>query len=77
MVFADGMRLTLIGIVPGGVVAYFAGRAMQALLFGVTPSDLITFTTAIGAALIMGFAGSLLPVLRAVRMSPTSVLRGE
>ena len=77
MILADGMRLTLIGIVPGAVGAYFAGRAMQALLFGITPSDPMTFATAIAAALLMAFAGSLLPVLRAVRVSPTSVLRAE
>jgi putative ABC transport system permease protein len=77
MIFADGMRLTLIGIVPGAVGAYFAGRAMEALLFGITPSDPMTFTSAIVAALLMAFAGSLLPVLRAVRVSPTSVLRAE
>jgi predicted permease len=77
MIFADGMRLTLIGIVPGAVGAYFAGRAMQALLFGIAPNDPMTFTAAIGAALLMAFAGSLLPVLRAVRVSPTSVLRAE
>jgi len=71
------MRLTLIGIGPGAVGAYFAGRAMEALLFGITPSDPMTFTTAIVAALLMAFAGSLLPVLRAVRVSPTSVLRAE
>jgi ABC-type lipoprotein release transport system permease subunit len=50
---------------------------MEALLFGITPSDPMTFTTAIVAALLMAFAGSLLPVLRAVRVSPTSVLRAE
>jgi predicted permease len=77
MILADGMRLTLIGIVPGAVGAYYAGRAMQALLFGITPSDPMTFTTAIAVALLMAFVGSLLPVLRAVRVSPTSVLRAE
>jgi putative ABC transport system permease protein len=77
MVFADGMRLTLFGIAPGVVGAYLAGRGMQALLFGVAPSDPMTFLTAIGATLLMAFAGSLLPVLRAVRMSPTLVLRAE
>jgi predicted permease len=77
MIFADGMRLTLIGIVPGAVGAYLAGRAMEALLFGITPSDPMTFTAAIVAALLMAFAGSLLPVLRAVRVSPTSVLRAD
>jgi len=75
MVVADGLRLTMIGIVPGAVGAYFGGRAIQALLFGVAPGDPMTFGTAIGVALFVTFIGSLLPVLRATRISPASVLR--
>jgi len=77
LIFADGIRLTLIGIVPGAIGAYFAGRAMEALLFGITPSDPMTFTIAIAVALLMAAAGSLVPVMRAVRVSPTLVLKAE
>jgi putative ABC transport system permease protein len=77
MVLADGMRLAVIGSVPGAIAAYFAGRAMQALLFGVAPGDPMTFIAAIVSALLMAFAGSFLPVLRAVRVSPTLVLRAD
>ena len=37
MIFADRMRLALIGIVPGILGAYAAARGMSALLFGVAP----------------------------------------
>jgi ABC-type lipoprotein release transport system permease subunit len=47
------------------------------LLFGIAPSDPATFATAIGVALLMTLAGSVLPALRAVRVAPMSVLRGE
>jgi ABC-type antimicrobial peptide transport system permease subunit len=77
MIFADGMRLALIGIVPGALVAYVAARSMSALLFGVAPSDPPTFVTAVGLALVMTFAGSLVPALRAVRVTPMSILRAE
>jgi predicted permease len=77
MIFADGMRLAVIGIVPGVVTAYAAARAMSALLFGVSPGDPPTFATAIGLALLITFLGSLVPALRAVRVSPISVLRAE
>lgn len=77
MIFADGMRLALIGIVPGALVAYVAARSMSALLFGVAPSDPPTFVTAVGLALVMTFAGSLVPALRAVRVAPMSILRAE
>jgi predicted permease len=77
MIFSDGMRLALIGIVPGVVGAYAAARGMSALLFGIAPSDPPTFIAAVGLALVMTLAGSLVPALRAVRVSPMSVLREE
>ncbi len=77
MIFADGMRLALLGIVPGVLIGYASARAMSALLFGVAPSDPPTFLSAIGLALLITFAGSLVPALRAVRVSPMSVLRAE
>jgi predicted permease len=77
MIFVDGMRLAAIGIVPGVLIAYAAGRAMSALLFGVAPGDPVTFLSAIGLALVIAFAGSFVPALRAVRVSPMSVLRAE
>ena len=44
---------------------------------GVAPGDPATFATAVGVALLMAFAGSLLPTLSAVRVTPMSVLRTE
>ena len=77
MIVADGMRLAVFGIVPGVLGAYAAARGMSALLFGVAPSDPATFATGVGVALLMTFAGSLVPALRAVRVTPMSVLRAE
>jgi putative ABC transport system permease protein len=77
MIFADGMRLAVFGIVPGVLAAYAAARGMSALLFGIAPGDPATFLTAIGLALLMTFAGSLVPALRAVRVSPLSALKAE
>ncbi len=77
MIFADGMRLALLGIVPGVLGAYAAARGMRALLFGVAPSDPATFAAAVGLALLMTLAGSLVPAVRAVRVAPMSVLRAE
>ena len=48
MIFADGMRLALFGIVPGVLGAYAAARGMSALLFGVAPGDPATFATGVG-----------------------------
>ena len=77
MIFADGMRLAMMGIVPGAIAAYAAGRSMSALLFGIAPGDPATFAAAIAFAMLITFAGSLLPAIRAVRVTPMSVLRTE
>jgi len=75
MIFADGMRLALAGIVPGVIGAYAAASAMRALLFGIGPADPATFATAVALALLMSAAGALVPALRAVRVAPVSLLR--
>jgi predicted permease len=77
MVFADGIRLALFGILPGVLGAYVAARAMSALLFGVAPGDPATFAAAVGVALLMTLAGSIVPALRAVRVPPMAVLKAE
>jgi putative ABC transport system permease protein len=43
MVVRHGGRLALAGVVPGLILAYAAGKAMQALLAGLPPADLTTF----------------------------------
>jgi putative ABC transport system permease protein len=77
MVFADGMRLAVIGIVPGLAGAYAAARGMNTLLFGLPSNDPATFAAATGLILLVAIAGSAVPALRAVRVSPMSVLRAE
>jgi putative ABC transport system permease protein len=77
MIFADGMRMALLGIVPGVFAAYAAARGMSTLLFGLAPGDPLTFATGIALSLLMALLGSLVPTLRAVRVTPMSVLRTE
>ena len=75
MVMRHGAVLAVSGVVPGIIVAYGAARVMQALLAGVTPGDATTFLAAAALCTVMTLAGSLLPVLRAVRVPPASVFR--
>ncbi|MBA2301880.1 MAG: FtsX-like permease family protein, partial [Acidobacteria bacterium] len=77
MIVTDGIRLTALGIVLGVPSAYAAGRGMSALLFGVPPGDPVTIATAVGLAFLMTFAGSLLPAVRALRVSPMLAMRAE
>jgi predicted permease len=77
MVFGRGMRLGVLGVVPGMLVAYAVGRALEALLAGVKPWDPATFLSVVLLSLAMTLAGSLLPTLRALRLDPVQALRAD
>ena len=77
MVMGRSVVMALIGVGIGVAVAYAAGRAMQALLFGVDPANPGVFGAAIALALLMTIAGSLLPALRAIRVDPIAATRSD
>jgi ABC-type antimicrobial peptide transport system permease subunit len=47
------------------------------LLAGVNPADVLTFAVATGVTVAMVLVGSLLPVRRALRVTPISAMRSE
>jgi len=77
MVLSRAALLALCGIVPGALLAYAAGRSLEALLAGVAPTDVATLTGAITLAIVMTMAGALAPTLRALRIDPIKALRAE
>jgi predicted permease len=77
MVLREGVVLATAGVIPGVIVAYAAGRAMQSLLFGVEPADPATLVTAVVVCSLMAIVGSLFPALRAVKVDPARVMRAE
>jgi predicted permease len=77
MVLRQGTLLAAAGVLLGAGLAYAAGRAMQALLAGVSPADIPTFAAAIVLSLAMTLLGSLFPALRAARLDPAIVMRAE
>ncbi len=77
MMLSRSVVLAIAGIVPGIAIAYAAGRSMEALLAGVPPADAVTLSGAVGLALVMTLAGTLLPTRRALRVDPITALRAE
>jgi ABC-type antimicrobial peptide transport system permease subunit len=77
IVLRESIMLAAAGVVLGVALAYVAGRAMQALLAGVTPGDAATFLTSAGLCFLMTLAGSLVPSLRALRVDPITAIRAE
>lgn len=77
MILAEGLALALAGIVPGVLIAYAGGRAMESLLAGVHPSDAPTFWAAVLLCGLTTLLGALRPALRASRVDPITALRNE
>jgi predicted permease len=77
LVFRQGVRLALLGLVIGVACAYAAARALAALLAGVSPADPLTFGAVIALVGVLTVIGSLLPAWRALRVDPITALRAE
>ena len=75
LVVRRGLMLGAMGIAAGGAAAYGAGRWMESLLAGISPHDPAIFSGAIGLALTVALIGTLLPALRASRVSPLEATR--
>ena len=77
MIVGDAARLALIGGVPGVIAAYAVARAMNALLFGIAPTDPVTLASGFVIVLLATIVGSLAPAMSAVRVSPLMAMRAE
>ena len=77
MILSQGLRTILIGVVIGIAGALALTRTVESLLFGVTPTDPLTFggvtLLLIGAALLACF----IPARRATKVDPMVALRYE
>jgi len=77
LVVAQGMGLAAIGIAIGLVGALAATRLLQTLLFGVTPTDPVTFGGVVVVLSAVAFVASYWPARRAARVDPMEALRHE
>jgi predicted permease len=77
LVVRQALVVGLAGVCGGLAAAVMASRALATLLYGVPPSDPITFAAVPVALLVLTIAASLAPALRAARIDPLRVLRGS
>ena len=77
LVVQQGLWLTLMGVGIGLTGAYLLTRFMATLLYGVKPTDPLTYTAV--TLLLVGIAvlASYIPARRATRLDAAAVLRGE
>ena len=77
MVVFEGMKPTFIGVAIGLVGALALGRVLSSLIFGVRPSDPITFVAVALLLVAVALAASILPAYRAAKVDPLVALRYE
>jgi putative ABC transport system permease protein len=77
LVLRQGLLLASAGVVIGAGAAFALTRWMESLIYGVSPTDPVTFTSV--ALLLVGIAllASYVPARRAVRVDPMQSLRAE
>jgi len=77
LVLSHGLVLVAVGLVVGLAGALALTRFMQSLLYGVTPTDPITFVGVSGLLVLAAASASLIPARRATRIDPITALRAE
>jgi putative ABC transport system permease protein len=77
MVMREAGGLVVVGALLGVVGSLVAARAMRSLLFGVSAVDPGTYAVSALVLAIAAAAAAFVPALRAMRVQPAAVLRGE
>ena len=77
LVVRQGMTMTLIGLALGLIGAFLMSRLLIGLLYGVSPTDPLTFTGVSIVLLAVALLACLLPARRATRVDPIVALRTE
>ena len=77
LVLGEAIALAAIGIAVGLAGAFAATRLIQSLLFGITPTDALTFTGISVLLAVTAVAASYVPARRATGVDPMIALRYE
>jgi hypothetical protein len=73
----DSLRWAAAGLAGGGVLAFFAARALAGALYEVPPTDLVTFVGAGAAATMVVLLGSTLAARTAMNVDPLVAIRDQ
>jgi putative ABC transport system permease protein len=76
-VLKQGALLAAIGVSLGVAGAFLVTRLMSSLLFGVEPTDAITFAAAVAILFAVAMLASYVPARRAAKVNPLEALRSE
>ncbi|MEM8931698.1 MAG: FtsX-like permease family protein, partial [Acidobacteriota bacterium] len=77
LVLRDGAAMTGVGLVLGWAVAWFAGRVLEAFLYGIRATDGVAWVGVSVGLAVVALVACWLPARRAVATDPQVALRQE
>jgi predicted lysophospholipase L1 biosynthesis ABC-type transport system permease subunit len=77
MILKGSLLLTAAGVVMGVPPAILMGRALTSSLYGVKPSDGVSYLLAVMGVALVALAASAVPAARAASVDPLTALRTE
>jgi putative ABC transport system permease protein len=77
MVVFEGMKPTLLGVAIGTAGALALGRALSSLIYGIKPTDPVTFLAVALLLAAIALCASIIPAYRATKVDPIVALRYE
>jgi putative ABC transport system permease protein len=77
LILAQGLRLTVVGLVVGLAASFGLTRLVATQLYGLSPTDPLTFAGVSVALVLVMLAACVVPAARATRIDPVVALRDE
>jgi predicted permease len=77
MILCESLVLAAGGVALGLPLAVLASRLLRAMLFGVTPNDVLTFAGALLVVIVVAASAAFFPARRAASTDPMQALRTE
>jgi putative ABC transport system permease protein len=77
LVVGDGIKLTAIGLALGMAGAFAAARVLKSMIYGVSPTDPLTFIVIPLLLIFVALLACWIPARRATKVDPLVALRCE
>ena len=77
LVVGSGFAVVSAGLAAGVLAAAAATKYLQGSLYGISPTDPVTFSAVIGVLVLVALAAQGIPIARAMRVDPAVALRQE
>jgi putative ABC transport system permease protein len=77
LIFGDGLRIALAGLVIGGAASWWLARGIASMTYGVSPGDIWVWATVASVVTATTLLASWRPAARAGRVNPVTLLRED